>query len=161
MTTPLPTKPEYLATLKTVPAPTNPEECSICRYGSWDNTEELTSVNVVEPSAGRYPECKLHPLHLECLLRSFVSEDGTREVSNLCPTCRRELFQKILPITHFTPLNFNSADFGSDDDDEDKDEEEDGDDLPYYGEEDAGFNEYLTVRLDQGSADQDSRNVTV
>jgi hypothetical protein len=113
----------YQFRLTTIPAPLNPPECRICRYGSWDNTHELVSVAVVEPSAGRYADCALHPLHRECLLESFVSEDGSREISNRCPTRRREVFQQIRQPTALNSDNFPTALL--DDSDEDDDDDDD------------------------------------
>jgi hypothetical protein len=106
-------------------------------------------VNVVEPSAGRYADCLLHPLHMECLLKTFQSPDGTREVSNLCPTCRREIFQRILRETNLTPVNFDQSGDHGDDDDEGSDSD--------TVDEEVGFNSYLSVSVNQESTSQNAR----
>jgi predicted nucleic acid-binding Zn-ribbon protein len=109
----------------------------------------LVSVAIVEPSAGRYADCALHPLHKECLLKSFVSKDGSREISNRCPTCRREVFQQIRQPTALNPDNFLTALL--DDSDEDDEDDEDDNDEEYDAEVDAsvGYNQYLTTGLNQ------------
>jgi hypothetical protein len=81
----LPFKQNYIANLRSVAPPADEPTCAICR-GEWDYPTQ----NVVEPS----PHCSLHPIHKECLLLTFATEDG-EEVSNLCPFCRRELFEKV------------------------------------------------------------------
>ncbi|KAI4670549.1 uncharacterized protein J4E79_000831 [Alternaria viburni] len=81
----LPPKQEYIANLRSVAPPADEPTCAICR-GEW----EYPAQEVVEPS----PHCSRHPLHKDCLLITFATEDG-EEVSNLCPFCRRELFEKI------------------------------------------------------------------
>jgi hypothetical protein len=81
----LPSKRDYIANLCSVEPPADEPTCAICR-DAWDYPD----LDVVAPS----PHCIQHPVHKECLLICFATEDG-EEVSNLCPFCRRELFEKI------------------------------------------------------------------
>lgn len=90
----LPSKQEYIANLRSVAPPTDEPTCAMCR-GEW----EYPAQEVVEPSS----HCSRHPLHKDCLLITFAMEDG-EEVSNLCPFCRRELFEK-MPQPHVEPPN--------------------------------------------------------
>jgi len=95
----LPPKQEYIANLRSVAPPADEPTCAICR-GEW----EYPGQEVVEPS----PHCSRHPLHKDCLLITFATEDG-EEVSNLCPFCRRELFEKITQPPVEPPSNPNST----------------------------------------------------
>ena len=95
----LPPKQEYIASLRSVAPPADEPTCAICR-GEW----EYPAQEVVEPS----PHCSRHPLHKDCLLITFATEDG-EEVSNLCPFCRRELFEKIPKPPAKPPNNSNST----------------------------------------------------
>ncbi|KAI4653715.1 hypothetical protein J4E93_001482 [Alternaria ventricosa] len=95
----LPPKQEYIANLRSVPPPADEPRCAICR-GEW----EYPVQEVVEPS----PHCSRHPFHKDCLLITFATEDG-EEVSNLCPFCRRELFEKIPKPLVDPPNNSNST----------------------------------------------------
>jgi predicted nucleic acid-binding Zn-ribbon protein len=83
------------------------------------------------------------------LLKSFVSKDGSREISNRCPTCRREVFQQIRQPTALNPDNFLTALL--DDSDEDDEDDEDDNDEEYDAEVDAsvGYNQYLITGLNQ------------
>jgi len=95
----LPPKQEYIANLRSVAPPADEPTCAICR-GEW----EYPAQEVVEPS----PHYSRHPLHKDCLLITFATEDG-EEVSNLCPFCRRELFEKIPQPPVEPPSNPNST----------------------------------------------------
>ena len=95
----LPPKQEYIANLRSVAPPEDEPTCAICR-SEW----EYPAQEVVEPS----PHCSRHPLHKDCLLITFATEDG-EEVSNLCPFCRRELFEKIPKPPAKPPNNSNST----------------------------------------------------
>jgi hypothetical protein len=81
----LPSKQTYIANLRSVSPLVDEPTCAICR-GPW----EYPTQDVVQPS----PHCSRHPLHKDCLLLTFATENG-EEVSNLCPFCRCELFEKI------------------------------------------------------------------
>jgi hypothetical protein len=94
----LPTKTEHLATLQpAVPSQEDGSWRTICRDPEWHYPEE----EVVQ--AG--PECSLHLFHKDCLLPCFTTTD-----TNLCPYCRRELFQADLEDDSYDSDGDNSDD---------------------------------------------------